>query len=170
MRRTRILAIDHFMKIFRVSEISWFHVIHFARPLVAPPKVMILICSVVCSGDVECNVLMAYGGYHISVQFSLRPVMNWIPGASFLCVFLTLLTRLLRAVPNGGRVGAVLHRARCISKITPKVFSVVFAPSWTRNFDGSGVIKSSLRGIKLRIGPLCTQLYGPDRIRKRHCL
>ena len=38
MRRTRILAIDHFMKIFRVSEISWFHVIHFARPLVAPPQ------------------------------------------------------------------------------------------------------------------------------------
>ena len=61
MRRTRILTIDHFMKIFRVSEISWFHVVHFARPLVAPPKVMILIDSVVCFYDVEFNVFMAYG-------------------------------------------------------------------------------------------------------------
>ena len=61
MRRTRILTIDHFMKIFRVSEISWFHVIHFARSLVAPPKVMILIDSVVCFYDVEFNVFMAYG-------------------------------------------------------------------------------------------------------------
>jgi hypothetical protein len=55
MRRTRILAIDHFMKIFRVSEISWFHVIHFARPLVAPPKVMTLIYSVIGSFDVDLN-------------------------------------------------------------------------------------------------------------------
>ena len=92
MRRTRILAIDHFMEIFRVSEISWFHVIHFARPLAAPPKVMILIYNVVCSCDVEYNVLMTHNGYHISVQFSLRPLMNGSHIAVFLCVFLTLLT------------------------------------------------------------------------------
>ena len=96
--------------------------------------------------------------------------MNCANFAAFVLVLLTLLTRLLRAVPNRRRVGAVLHRARCVSKIATEVFSVVFAPSWTRNFDGSGVIKGSLRGVKLGVSPLRTQLHGADRIRKRHCL
>ena len=38
MRRTRVLAIDDLVEIFRVSDISWFHFAHFARSLTKPPK------------------------------------------------------------------------------------------------------------------------------------
>ena len=47
------------------------------------PQVMILIDSVVCFYNVQSNVLVTYIGYHISVQFSLRPVMNWAHVAAF---------------------------------------------------------------------------------------
>lgn len=38
VRRAGVLAIDDLMEIFRVSDISWFHFVHFARSLIAPPK------------------------------------------------------------------------------------------------------------------------------------
>ena len=47
------------------------------------PQVMILIDSVVCFYNVQSNVLVIYVGYHISVQFSLRPAMNRAYVAAF---------------------------------------------------------------------------------------
>ena len=38
MRRAGVLAIDDLMEIFRVSDISWFHFVHFARSLIMPPS------------------------------------------------------------------------------------------------------------------------------------